>query len=110
MRVVTGDRKKIKQGKWMECPSREGCHKGVLAKAVGVGRSKGGGKAQGSDSSRGIKVSCGKKGRGPGPECAGRLHPASPLPRPASSPNTGDVSHACRQRRKEVSGHLEGRG
>ena len=35
----------------MECPSREGCHKGVLAKAVGGERSKGGGKAQGSDSS-----------------------------------------------------------
>lgn len=91
----------------MECPSREGCHKGVLAKTIGGERSKGGGKAQGSDSSRGIVW---EEGQRPRPDCAGRLHPASPLPRPASSPSTGDVSHACRQRRKEVSGHTEGRG
>ena len=53
MHVVTGDRKNIRQGKGVECPGREGYHKGVLAKALRGERSKGGGKARGSDSSQG---------------------------------------------------------
>ena len=41
MRVVTGDRKKIRQGEGVECPGREGYHKGVLAKALRGERSRG---------------------------------------------------------------------
>ena len=37
----------------MECPGREGYHKGMLAKALRGEKSKRGGKAWGSDSSRG---------------------------------------------------------